>query len=573
MIRKSIFTFLASCLIFAASFAQGLQNNIPKDANFVLTINPGVLNSKIKFSKLKEFEFFQMGMDELTRQAGPMASEIKKFIDDPASFGLDMMSSSYAFGKIDGNNFHMGYILNIADKGKFDELIQTYVAPMAPVKNMNNMDYVSQEGVSLAWNSNQILVSSVELDYKGEEDWEIFNERKLKEADNWMNTIMAGSGLNSIATHPKFKMTNATQNDVSFFMDYEKFNELTAGLQGQNPGAQMANEMMSGMYEDSYISMGLNFDKGATKLSSRYFMNEEMTNAYRQISDATFNKKFLKYIPKNNLGFLSFNFNLSKLIEVVKSSDNEMLSQYPIYEGMAVEALKGMGLEMSADEIYKLWNGDITFVVTGMKEFEKEVTTYEFDDDFNKKEVKEMKKETLPEFIMLMSHKNKDGLLKLIDFGKQSSMINEQKGIFQVNVPDMPMDVFMKVHNDMVVVSNNKNVVSKKARKVFKRKNLIKAKDAAQLMSSSSLIVWNIPETMNAVAEMDDVKLDGPEGMLFNMGKDSFDSLIIQTDKKVSDSMSTIMSLNFNNKNMNSLEQIFGLINDAFKSMGGGSSM
>jgi len=136
------------------------------------------------------------------------------------------------------------------------------------------------------------------------------------------------------------------------------------------------------MYEDSYISMGLNFDKGATKLSSEYFMNDQMMDAYRKLSNTTFNKNFLKYLPKDNLGYFSFNFNFNSLVDMVKSSDNPMLAQYPVYEGMALEGLKGIGLEMTADEMYNLWTGDIMVVVTGVKEFEKEVTTYEYDDDF-----------------------------------------------------------------------------------------------------------------------------------------------------------------------------------------------
>ncbi len=575
MTRKSIFSLLVACLFITTTFAQNLQNSIPKDATFVMTMNPSVLNSKVKFSKLKEFDFFKMGMDEMTRQAGPMADEIKKFINDPASFGMDMMSSSYAFGKVDGKNVHMAYILKVADKSKFDELIQTYVAAMVPVEKSGNMEYVAQEGMNMAWNNNQIVISGVELEYEGDEDYTAHKERKQTAANEWMKSIMAGSGTNSIATHATFKMANVGNDDFNFFADYETFAKMSNELQGNggDPMAKMMMESMSGLYKDSYMSVGLNFDKGQTKLKSNYFMNDEALDIYRQISDAPFNKKFLKYMPKNNLGFMSFNFNLDKLVNIIKSSENPMLAQYPVYESMALEGLKGMGVDMTSDEVYKLWNGDVAMVVTGMKEFEKEVTTYEFDDDFNKKEVKELRKEKLPEFVMMMSHKNKGGILKLIDLAKQSSMITPVKGYFKVAVPDMPMDVFMKVEKDMILVSNNLNVVTKKAKKVFKKKNLMKVKDAAKMMTSSTYMVWNIPATMNVLAEMDGVSTEGPEGMMMNMGKDSFNNITISADKKIGKSLNSVMNLNFNNKSVNSLEQIFGLINDVFTSMGGGSSM
>ncbi len=574
-------SLLVVCIAFVSTFAQNLQNHIPKDASVVLTLNPAVLNSKIKFSTLKEFDFVKKGIEEITTQAGPMASEIKKFIDDPAEFGLDMMSSSYGFGKIDGKNVHMGFILKIADKSKFENLINTYVAPMMPVEKAGGLNYFASDGMNVAWNDKHILVSAVELDYQEGEEYQGRKDRIAKEGLTWMKSVMKGNPTNSIMTHPKFKMANVGGDDMNIWGDYETLQEMSQEMQkmggaGGDPMTQMMQGMLSGFYKDSYLSMGLNFDKGTTKLDTKYFMNNETMDMYRKVFDAPVNKKFLKYIPKNNLGYMSINMNLANLMDILKSSDNPMMAQLPVYESMAVESLKGMGVDMSAEEMYKLWNGDIMFVVTGVKEFEKEVTTFEFDDDFNKKEVKKMKKEQLPEFIMLMSHKNKSGLLSLIDLGKQSSMINEEKGFFSVAVPEMPMDVFMKVQDDMVVVSNIKDVAAKKKiKKVFKRKNLIKGTDAAKILKSSTVMVWNIPETMKVFSDlgMTDSFRGDEEQMLFNMGKDSFKSIEIQSDKKIGQYMSSVMTLNFNNKNMNSLEQIFSMINEVFQSQMGGGSM
>ena len=53
----------------------------------------------------------------------------------------------------------------------------------------------------------------------------------------------------------------------------------------------------------------------------------------------------------------------------------------------------------------------------------------------------------------------------------------------------------------------------------------------------------------------------------------TFDNVVLQSDKKIGESINSIFSLNFNNKEVNALEQIFGMINKAYKSMGGGSSM
>ncbi len=564
------------CLTFMGVQAQGLQTNIPKDATFVLTVNPGVLNSKVKFSKLKEFDFIQMGMKEMIKGAGPMGETVQKYLNDPSELGIDMLSSFYFFGKMEGDDVYMGMTMKMDDASKFNALINEHVAPMMPVQEENGMKFMSPDAdAKFAWNDKQLFFGGVQLKFGEEEEYTEFKERKQKATNDWMSSLISNKPANSIATHPKFQKANVTKDDVNFWMDYETFAKMTNDLQGAgaDPMAQMMMGMMSGLYEDSYMAMRLNFNKGVTEFATDYFMNETMMNIYEKVFDGDFNEKFLTYMPKNNLGYFSFNLNVNNAIELVKESENPMLAQYPVYESMALESLKGMGIEMTADDLYNLWGGDMMFVVTGVKEFEKEVTTYEFDDDFNKKEITKMEKQRLPEFTFLMSHGSKGNLLKFIDLAKQSSMITEENGLFQVAVPDMPMDVFMSVKDDMLVISNNKKVPTTKAGKLYRKDQLINPKEAVALSQNVQRVFWDIPGTMKYLEEMEDMNMDDEQQMLFNMGKDSFKNLIIETSKATGDSMDSVMKLNFNNANVNSLEQLFGIINKAVMTMSGGSSM
>jgi hypothetical protein len=564
------------CLAFIGVQAQSLQTNIPKDATFVLTFNPGVLNSKVKFSKLKEFDFVQMGLKEMVKEAGPMGETLKSYFNDPSQLGIDLLSSFYVFGKVDGENIYMGMTAKMGDVSKFNALVDEYIAPMMPVQEKSGMKYLSPDAdAQFAWNDKQLFFGSVQLEFGEEEEYTEFKNRKEKASTDWLNSIISNKPVNSIASHPKFKAANVNQDDVNFWVDYETFAKVTNEMQGQNanPMAGMMMGMMSGLYEDSYMAMRLNFDQGVTKFATDYFMNETMTDIYQKVFDGKFNEKFLKYLPKNNLGYFSFNMNVNNAIQLIKESENPMLAQYPVYEGMALEALKGMGIEMTADDLYKVWGGDMMFVVTGVKEFEKEVTTYEFDDDFNKKEVTKMEKQKFPEFTFLMSHGSKDNVLKFIDLAKQSSMISEDKGLFKVAVPDMPIDIFMSVKDDMLVVSNNKKVLTAKAAKLYSKSELMNPKEASQLAGSVQRIYWDIPGTMKYLEEMEDMDLDDNQKELFNMGKDSFKNLVIESSKAKGDSMNSTMKLNFTNDKMNSLEQIFGMINKVVMTMTGGSSM
>ena len=118
MIRKSLLLSIAFFVSLNATLnAQSLLKHIPQDATFVTTFNPSFLNAKIPFSKLKEFDFFKMGMEEMAKELDRRnKDEMLRMLNDPSSFGMDLMASSYIFGKVteEGNAFSIMFKLSDA---------------------------------------------------------------------------------------------------------------------------------------------------------------------------------------------------------------------------------------------------------------------------------------------------------------------------------------------------------------------------------------------------------------------------------------------------------------------------
>jgi len=67
--------------------------------------------------------------------------------------------------------------------------------------------------------------------------------------------------------------------------------------------------------------------------------------------------------------------------------------------------------------------------------------------------------------------------------------------------------------------------------------------------------------------------MDGMSNKMLNVSKQSLESMVFRSDKLVTDATKMKFSLNFANKRMNSLDQMFSYFNEMFLTAMSGSSM
>ncbi|UII19146.1 hypothetical protein [Fulvivirga ligni] len=321
------------------------------------------------------------------------------------------------------------------------------------------------------------------LDYK-----DYYNEKKYLEKQwilNYTERAFYPSG-NSILNNKKY-LTQVKEGAVLNFW----LGNMGALMKTMNDGASF-NPIMN-MYSKINMNYGemscnLMLNEDAANWNFDVTLKEDLAKAYKEATDQKINKKFFKYINEDELlGYLAYNINVEKALKAYPDIISEQ------YKGIAGVSDAEMSLAtdlfslmLDEEAIGDLIKGDLLFLVSGVGEKEVTYTDYEYDEDYNFKEVTKTKKEPLPEFLVMASTESPDFTGKLIGYMAEKHLITPTTaGFYKVELPkrDMPMDLFFMIKDgiffmstsekDMnaIVTNSFKTKVSKKHKKIIKTGN------------------------------------------------------------------------------------------------------
>jgi hypothetical protein len=367
------------------------------------------------------------------------------------------------------------------------------------------------------------------------------------------------------------KATKGTKSDLRMWMDYDWIMDLQMGSK-EMAGVPGMEAMMTGMkelYKGTDYLVELNFNDGAMVMDSKIYMNQKATDMLAKMTEGELNKNFFKYLPRENMmGYFSLamkteNF-ANGVFEMLDPMMKEMGMTREVMEGMALGAVNAMGLEMDTEGLYEIIKGDMVFAITGMREFTIKKTQY--DDDFNKVEVEV--EQMLPEVLAMMSYGRAADLKKIIQMGVDAGALTKVGDAFKVAIPmdDLPMDMYLAMKDGILFITNDTDLATGEFKDGY-AKSARMSKDQQKLMKESGgAFFWDIPTTLKAAAAY--VKEEGMSDKMaetmINVSKQSFESMVIKTDKKIKGSYNAEFKLNFVNKKMNALEQLFSYFNEMY---------
>jgi len=580
-----LFKLLCCCvLIFGVSLninAQDLLQYVPKDITFLAGMNPNRVKSKVDMDRIKKMDFYTYLMDEFKKGAGSESEMAQKFISNPEDFGLGIYDESFLFIKInDDESMLINYIFRLADQAAFQKFLDNEILSKnsgTPQKldGYTQLKVENDEAV-VAWTDKVVLVTIANKMKELEgADLKDFKGHIQATVNQHTTEVLKNPRSNSILTNGNYlKAIGSSKNDAYMWIDYgyfAKFQEMMGVNQDPLTGKMM--EQMGKLYEDNYLLMGLNFLNGTTSLTTKYIMNGEMANMMKGMTNNTMNPRFGRYLAKDDmLGYYGMSINIEGMVRGMAKMFEPMMEEagVPDVDQMVEMGASEIGLNMSATEIYNIFEGDMMLSIGSMREFEKEVTTYEYDDDFNRKEVKKMKKEALPGFTALMTYNDENALMPLIQMGVDAGMISKSGTHYNISIPSSPMDMYMALNNGMIILTNDANMMGKKMlKKGLKKKNRIGKKHLAAMATNSQVIFWDINKTLKEFGDMAGA-MGGAEGeKAVNLAKQNVKDMWITSGKVKNGMLDTDMNVNFTNGKVNSLDQIFEVINQLFVSFSG----
>ena len=261
------------------------------------------------------------------------------------------------------------------------------------------------------------------------------------------------------------------------------------------------------MYRNMSVTAKLNFDETSATLKTDYTMSDAMAKYTSAMYNGKMNSKFFRYFNEDNmLAYFSLNSSVKGMLEAYPDMMSDMFENSGENEIAVAVPLMMDVLSLLIDEegAAKILRGDMLFVLTELKEREVTYTTYEYDDDFNRKEVTKTKTETLPDFLIMATSSEKELFRKIMKIAIKESrgaVTLNSNGIYQIESKEIPIALNFLFKDDTVIMGSSIEHLTAISRGTFKgnvggkHKKMI-AKNSAVIYVNGKSMVTKFPQDM-----------------------------------------------------------------------------
>lgn len=162
-------------------------------------------------------------------------------------------------------------------------------------------------------------------------------------------------------------------------------------------------------------------------------LDREMTKFYKEIYGKKVNSKFLRYLDRDAVGFMSFNVHTEAYLKHLP----RIIDRYYGNLGIRDNDYVGFGtllFDVLFDEkaISKVFKGDNLLVVDGFEDVEVTYMDYEYDENFEYRTVEKTKRESVPDFLWMFSSDDVRLFEKLLDIGLRKEEVKDLGGVYEL---------------------------------------------------------------------------------------------------------------------------------------------
>lgn len=329
------------------------RNAIPKDANFVFSINPNSICEKAGVDNIKDLAVYEKSVTELERTGIPdsQLNYIKSLMEDPEKTGIDIKENAYVFLKADPNSssyspdFFGGFLLKMNNKTKFDEVVgfasDVSEGEISKTTVSGTDVVVLKEGygeqVILAYTNSSALfyVKRGELKEVTDEAVNLLKQGKEK-------SILSNGDIAS-------KLTN--KNDIDFIVSMSDF---PTSLMGG------ASNIMVKRLLNSVMGYSINFEKGKIASDiSLSFLSKDAQEEFDKLDASAGKQKgdLLKYIPESSIMVLGGTLDGAKLYDALST-----MKEFAMFRMMP-----------QVKQVFSAVNGDMAISICGLKPYNYDV--------------------------------------------------------------------------------------------------------------------------------------------------------------------------------------------------------
>lgn len=249
-------------------------------------------------------------------------------------------------------------------------------------------------------------------------------------------------------------------SDVFVYTDYGSL--VNNGIYGRMMKMYEFGNLINSAY-NSNSSYNLYFDKDQVRFVNNYqHKNPEVQKSVSEIYKGSKNKKLARLINDKSIGYYAINVDGSKYFDMMYAlMKNAGDSKYQKETELIMETVK---IVLDEEAISKIAPGNGIFVLNELKSKTVEYTDYEYDNDYNEKEIKKTKEVVVPDFIFAFATENEgywNRIFNLLAANKNTSKNFSKKGnlySFKEDNNSGYMDeLFFTVKDGIVYVMTSEN--------------------------------------------------------------------------------------------------------------------
>ncbi|NMH88366.1 hypothetical protein [Flavivirga algicola] len=570
---KKILLFIAVFVSYT-NIAQNIESKIPNSTEAIISINGDRLIELVSIAEFDDYNFAKKMFNELNRK-----NDSTFTVSSVKDLGFDIDSKAFYFHKRTDSISYHNFMVKLTDRNKFENLLPK--KKRESIISEGGMHIKASNGAIAVWNDHLLLFTGYEkqrsyfkeneerLMAKPENQELSYYKVKKRMTSQWAKTyaldIFRGNGEASILNNKNYR-ANKDENAVAsvWVRNYGHLlnGAMSAGMSGMGRKGGMpffkGFEPTSDLYGFKSVVANLYIDEDAIKLTTEMEVNSDWQKIIKNIYNSKMNHSFYDYFNQNEaLAYMSFSMDIQALLE-----------EYPalmtrIYGGITPKYKEEMDLTgaffsllIDEEAIGELMTGDVLFVLNDFGEKEVTYTSYEFDEDYKRKELTKTKNEVVPDFTIMIGSKKEKLLNKVVRLGVKHGLFENTGGYYKMNLPDMktPVDLYAVVKNDILFFTTSEERISNIVNNRFvkdlgKHKKLIK--------NNNTIFYINGQELMS---RMPFSELNSKARRYFNYTKDNFKDAYFKGSKVKGNKVHSEIKINTSSSQGNSLKAFLNFI-------------
>lgn len=358
---------------------------------------------------------------------------------------------------------------------------------------------------------------------------------------------------------PKDKLNFRDANsDVFIYTDYGRM--VNEGLYGRMMRGYNFSQFLGRAY-NSDSAYNLYFDKDKVKLINNYqHKNSDIQKSVSEVYKGKKNKKLAALINDKSLGYYVMNINGKKsfdmMYDLLKDTGE---GEYQKEMELVMETMK---IILDEEAISKIAPGNGIFVLNELKPKTVDYTDYEYDEDYNAKEVKKTKEVMVPNFTFAFATENEgywNRVFNLLvtnkDFAKKFTKTGDFYAFKDEKGSGYLDQMFFTVKDGVVYLTSFKDNINPKNQSEVSKKW---AKDSSKYPLSGRL------DLQRVLVGLEREFKSPSERKTLDLIRKNVGEVYYKTEVKNS-SIQTEVDYNIKNSSENSLMYFFDLFDEIYK--------